>query len=36
MFLVPIVEPYAGGLVGALAFDVLVRPFLPPDASKDR
>jgi glycerol uptake facilitator protein len=34
VFLVPIVGPYAGGLVGALAYDVLVRPFLPPDTAK--
>jgi glycerol uptake facilitator protein len=31
VFLVPIVGPYAGGLLGALAYDGLVRPFLPPE-----
>jgi glycerol uptake facilitator protein len=28
---VPIVGPFAGGLLGALAYDRLVRPFLPPE-----
>src|SRR4051812_23275385 len=29
---VPIVGPLAGGLLGALTYDLLVRPFLPPRA----
>jgi glycerol uptake facilitator protein len=28
---VPIVGPFAGGLLGALAYDRLVRPYLPPE-----
>jgi glycerol uptake facilitator protein len=28
-FLVPIVGPYAGGLLGAVAYDRVIRPFLP-------
>jgi glycerol uptake facilitator protein len=34
VFLVPIVGPCAGGLLGALAYDGLIRPFLPPDPAK--
>jgi glycerol uptake facilitator protein len=34
VFLVPIVGPFAGGLLGALAYDVLIRPFLPTDSAK--
>jgi glycerol uptake facilitator protein len=29
VFLVPIFGPLLGGLIGALAYDVLIRPFLP-------
>jgi glycerol uptake facilitator protein len=32
-FVVPIVGPLLGGLVGALVYDGLIRPFLPPPAS---
>jgi glycerol uptake facilitator protein len=28
-FWVPIIGPYVGGLVGALAYDAIIRPFLP-------
>jgi glycerol uptake facilitator protein len=34
VFLVPIVGPCAGGLLGALAYDVLIRPFLPAEPAK--
>jgi glycerol uptake facilitator protein len=34
VFLVPIVGPCAGGLLGALAYDLLIRPFLPPEPAK--
>jgi glycerol uptake facilitator protein len=34
VFLVPIVGPFAGGLLGALVYDVLVRPFLPAEPAK--
>jgi glycerol uptake facilitator protein len=32
--IVPIAGPYIGGLVGALAYDMLIRPFLPDDSSE--
>jgi glycerol uptake facilitator protein len=34
VFLVPIVGPLAGGLLGALVYDRAVRPYLPADAAK--
>jgi glycerol uptake facilitator protein len=35
-FWVPIVGPLTGGLLGALAYDCLIRPFLPPERPEDR
>jgi glycerol uptake facilitator protein len=34
VFLVPIVGPYVGGLLGALVYDSLIRPYLPDGAAK--
>jgi glycerol uptake facilitator protein len=34
VFLVPVAGPYAGGLLGALAYDTVIRPFLPPELAK--
>jgi glycerol uptake facilitator protein len=31
-YLVPIVGPLLGGLIGALAYDGIIRPFLPASA----
>jgi glycerol uptake facilitator protein len=30
VFVIPIVGPCVGGLLGALTYDRLIRPFLPP------
>jgi glycerol uptake facilitator protein len=35
-FWVPIVGPLAGGLLGALIHDSLIRPFLPAPKAPDR
>jgi glycerol uptake facilitator protein len=34
VFVVPIVGPYIGGLLGALVYDVFIRPFLPAEPAK--
>jgi glycerol uptake facilitator protein len=34
IFLVPILGPYAGGLLGAFIYDLVIRPFLPPEPAK--
>ncbi len=35
-FWVPVVGPLAGGLLGALAYDCCIRPFLPPERPEGR